>query len=108
MYQVIINDDYETINMDETEILEYIKLNKSKIKCINKKIDKTDATYKKGQDIINIADPSNTYDMCHKSRDIILEFANYISLSHMYGTNPISSIDILIAAQFWRSSPIYY
>ena len=108
MYEVLINDDYNTVNITETEILEYIKLNKSKIKRIDKKIDKTNATHKKGQETINIADPYNTYDMSSMSRDIISEFANYISIPNMYGTNPISPTDIKIAAEFWKSSPIYY
>lgn len=110
MYEVLIDAESDINGVDivdiaETEILEYIKLNKSKIKRIDKQIYKP---VKKTPFTINIADPSNTYDLDSMDRDIIIEFSNYISIPHMYGSNPISPTDIRIAAEFWKSAPVFY
>lgn len=95
---VVGGDIIDCIELDETEVYDFVEKNKNKIIYIDKEIVNS-----KCQDSINLYDPLTLG--VYPRRNIIGELSNYVyyvGRGDQYGKNPISYTDILICGLLYR------
>ena len=89
-------DVIDKVSVSDFLIYVYVKANKSDITFIEKVLPVT--TYKLKQQTMNLYDISDL----GPDRNMLNEFANYITFPKMYGPEPVSYVDILICSVMYN------